>query len=43
LQYPIKRPNEKFVNVTPRSDEEVIAQLDSAMNSWMDTVPAHRR
>ena len=42
-QYPIRRPNDKIVNVPPRSDQEVIAQLDSAMNNWMDTVPSHRR
>ena len=42
-QYPIRRPNDKIVNVPPHSDEDVIAQLDSAMNNWMDTVPCHRR
>lgn len=42
-QYPMRRPNDKIVNVPPRSDEESIAQLDSAMNNWMDTVPSHRR
>ena len=42
-QYPIRRPNDKIVNVPPRSDEEAIAQLDSAMNNWMDTVPSHCR
>ena len=43
VQYPIRPPNDKIVNVPPRSDEEIIAQLDSAMNNWMDTVPSHRR
>ena len=42
-QYPIRRPNGKIVNIPPRSDQEVIAQLDSAMNNWMDTVPSHCR
>lgn len=41
LIYPIRPPDDKIFNVTPRSDQQVIAQLDSAMNSWMDTVPSH--
>ena len=41
-QYPIRRPNE-IVNVPTRSDQQVIAQLDSAMNKWLDIVPSHRR
>ncbi|PPQ71792.1 hypothetical protein CVT24_006143 [Panaeolus cyanescens] len=39
LIYSIKRPDSK----TGRSDQQIIAELDAAMNSWMDSVPDHLR
>ncbi|KAF9050240.1 fungal-specific transcription factor domain-containing protein [Panaeolus papilionaceus] len=39
LIYSIKRPGSK----TGRSDQKIIAELDAAMNSWMDSVPDHLR
>ncbi|KAF8149482.1 fungal-specific transcription factor domain-containing protein [Crassisporium funariophilum] len=43
LIYSIKRPNGKFGKVMQRSEQQVIAELDSAMNNWMDSVPIHLR
>ena len=43
VQYPIRLPNSKIMNVPARSEQQIIAQLDSAMNNWKDTVPCHRR
>ncbi|KAF8187484.1 hypothetical protein BJ912DRAFT_969930 [Pholiota molesta] len=42
LIYPIKRPRNTF-GQPPLSEQQVIVELDSAMNSWMDSVPAHLR
>lgn len=44
LQYSIRRPT-SFIgsNKVQRSEEQVIAELDSTMNSWMDSVPKHRK
>ena len=42
-QYRIRRSNNKIVNVPPLSEQQIISQLDSAMNDWMDTIPCHRR
>ncbi|KAF9526614.1 fungal-specific transcription factor domain-containing protein [Crepidotus variabilis] len=36
--YSVKRPHNGGI---PRSDHELIAELDSMMNKWMDSVPAH--
>ncbi|KJA27601.1 hypothetical protein HYPSUDRAFT_34708 [Hypholoma sublateritium FD-334 SS-4] len=42
LIYPIKRPRNNFGR-PPLSEQQVIAELDSAMNGWMDSVPTHLR
>ncbi|KAF8971208.1 fungal-specific transcription factor domain-containing protein [Flammula alnicola] len=42
LIYPIKRPSNTFGR-TILSEQQVIAELDSAMNNWMDSVPSHLR
>ncbi|KAF8971207.1 fungal-specific transcription factor domain-containing protein [Flammula alnicola] len=42
LVYPIKRPSNTFGSA-PLSEQQVIAELDSAMNNWMDSVPSHLR
>ncbi|KAF9568197.1 hypothetical protein CPC08DRAFT_746400 [Agrocybe pediades] len=39
--YPIKHPNRQFFQSRMRSDQQIIAELDSAMNKWMDAVPSH--
>ncbi|KAF9526547.1 fungal-specific transcription factor domain-containing protein [Crepidotus variabilis] len=39
--YSVKRPRNLFYTGTPRSDHELIAELDSMMNKWMDSVPDH--
>lgn len=41
-QYPVRRPRNLFHSGGPRSDQELIAELDSRLNKWMDSVPAHR-
>jgi len=41
LQYAVKRPNNKFGRVIQRSEQQIIVELDSAMNNWMDSVPLH--
>jgi len=41
-QYSVKRPENLFDKSSPRSDQKIIAELDSMMNKWMDSVPAHR-
>ncbi|KAJ3561273.1 hypothetical protein NP233_g10294 [Leucocoprinus birnbaumii] len=41
--YAIKRPKNMFGRIIQRSDQQVIAELDSAMNNWMDSVPPHLR
>ena len=41
-QYSVKRPEKLFDKSSPRSDQQIIAELDSMMNKWMDSVPAHR-
>ncbi|KAF8800208.1 hypothetical protein BYT27DRAFT_7227519 [Phlegmacium glaucopus] len=43
LIYPIRRPNNKIMTFPPRSEQQIISQLDSAMNNWMDKVPCHLR
>lgn len=43
LIYPIKRPNRVFGHLPHRSDEQTVAELDSAMNHWMDSIPDHLR
>ncbi|KAF9479050.1 hypothetical protein BDN70DRAFT_985124 [Pholiota conissans] len=40
LIYPIKRSRNTF-GKPPLSEQQVIVELDSAMNSWMDSVPTH--
>jgi hypothetical protein len=42
FQYSIKRPKDMFGKVIQRSEQQIIAELDSAMNNWMDSVPEHR-
>lgn len=42
-QYAIKRPKNMFGRVVQRSEQQIIAELDSAMNNWMDSVPQHRK
>ncbi|KAF9526906.1 fungal-specific transcription factor domain-containing protein [Crepidotus variabilis] len=39
--YSVKRPRNLFYSGTARSDQELIAELDSMMNQWMDSVPDH--
>ncbi|KAJ3512942.1 hypothetical protein NLJ89_g3232 [Agrocybe chaxingu] len=41
LVYSIKRTKSAPDNVPVRSQQQIIADLDSAMNNWMDSVPAH--
>ncbi|KAJ3510136.1 hypothetical protein NLJ89_g4847 [Agrocybe chaxingu] len=41
--YSIKRPGTALGNTPQRSEQQVIAELDSAMNGWMDAVPNHLR
>ncbi|CAA7260660.1 unnamed protein product [Cyclocybe aegerita] len=41
--YSIKRPGTALGNTPQRSEQQLIAELDSAMNSWMDAVPNHLR
>ncbi|KAF8149480.1 fungal-specific transcription factor domain-containing protein [Crassisporium funariophilum] len=43
LIYSSKRPHGMFGKGAQRSGQQVIAELDSAMNSWMDSVPEHLR
>lgn len=40
-QYSIKRSGSIFNQSAQHSDQELIAELDSAMNNWMDSVPSH--
>jgi len=42
-QYSVKRPENLFDKSSPRSDQKIIAELDSMMNKWMDSVPTHRK
>jgi len=42
-QYSVKRPENLFDKTSPRSDQQIITELDSMMNKWMDSVPAHRK
>ncbi|KDR67576.1 hypothetical protein GALMADRAFT_258255 [Galerina marginata CBS 339.88] len=39
--YPIKRQSNLFAQPGQRSEQQLIAELDSAMNNWMDSVPSH--
>ncbi|CAA7260649.1 unnamed protein product [Cyclocybe aegerita] len=41
LVYSIKRVKSAPDNVPLRSQQQIIAELDSALNNWMDSVPAH--
>ncbi|KXN90781.1 hypothetical protein AN958_03435 [Leucoagaricus sp. SymC.cos] len=41
--YAIKQPKNMFGRVIQRSEQQIIAELDSAMNNWMDSVPQHLR
>ncbi|KAF8894329.1 fungal-specific transcription factor domain-containing protein [Gymnopilus junonius] len=41
--YSIKRSGSIFNQSAHRSDQELITELDSAMNNWMDSVPSHLR
>lgn len=42
-QYSVRRPENLFDKSSPRSDQKIIAELDSMMNKWMDSVPTHRK
>lgn len=43
FQYSTKKPGLTIGQGLPKySDQQIIVDLDSAMNSWMDSVPDHR-
>ncbi|KAF9010740.1 fungal-specific transcription factor domain-containing protein [Cyathus striatus] len=41
--YPIRRPKNLFGKAIHRTDQQIIAEMDSAMNNWMDSIPDHLR
>ncbi|KAF9446214.1 hypothetical protein P691DRAFT_733649 [Macrolepiota fuliginosa MF-IS2] len=41
--YAIKQPKSLFGRVIQPSEQQIIVELDSAMNNWMDSVPQHLR
>ncbi|KAH9484876.1 ABC-transporter-regulating transcription factor [Psilocybe cubensis] len=43
LIYPVKRPKNFFGAATQYSEQQIIVELDSTMNNWMDSVPSHLR
>ncbi|KAF9010743.1 hypothetical protein BDQ17DRAFT_1346842, partial [Cyathus striatus] len=41
--YPIRRPKNLLGKAVHLSEKDIIAELDSAMNGWMDSIPTHLR
>ncbi|EKM75560.1 hypothetical protein AGABI1DRAFT_79697 [Agaricus bisporus var. burnettii JB137-S8] len=41
--YSVKRRKHNFGMIIQRPEQQIIAELDSAMNNWMDSVPQHLR
>lgn len=41
-QYSVRKPD-KPVDSDLFSDQDVIAELDSALNKWVNSVPDHRK
>ncbi|TFK44159.1 fungal-specific transcription factor domain-containing protein [Crucibulum laeve] len=39
--YSIKRPKNLFGRIIHPTEQQIISELDSAMNNWMDSVPEH--
>ena len=41
VQYACKKPKSLSGRLWYPSEQDVIAELDSAMNQWLDSLPAH--
>ena len=42
LQYSINKSKQTLGYVGPEWEQRIVAELDSALNKWIDTVPEHR-
>ena len=42
LQYSINKSKQTLGFVGPEWEQRTVAELDSALNKWIDTIPEHR-
>lgn len=41
-QYAINRSKVAFGRVGPQWEQDIVSEIDSALNAWVDSVPEHR-